>query len=176
MKTLMFKRLAIVFMLALFAAISCQNETNENATGTTADTTTMRNNESQASITPQVPSLPYTAVFNEEIERLEAKSNTDFDRTKLNLDSLALLLTLNYPEIKLVLDRVSNDTVYIEINNAEYLTQQMGSSGSMMYLMEATYAFTELPSVRVVNFNFPEGDHAMPGPYSRQSFEEIRRR
>ena len=36
-----------------------------------------------------------------------------------------------------------------------------------------TYSLTEAPGVRGVNFAFPEGDHAMPGEYTRESFPDF---
>jgi len=122
-----------------------------------------------------LPALPYLAVFDEQTEQLKAEKNTDFNAASLSADILTQALVANYPEIKLEVDRISNDTLYLHITDAQYLTQQMGSSGAQMYLMEATYAYTELPDVSVVNFSFAEGDHALPGDYTRGSFDQQQR-
>ena len=115
-----------------------------------------------------LPSLPYVAVFNETSEQLEAEKNPAFDRELLTIDALTQALRTNYPEIELEVERVSNDTLFVQLVDARYLTQQMGSSGALAYIMEATYAYTELPGIEVVNFDFAEGDHAIPGNYTRE--------
>jgi hypothetical protein len=73
---------------------------------------------------------------------------------------------------KLRLQKVGGGIAYIEVINAEYLTQRMGTSGAQNYLAAATFSLTEAPGVKGVNFAFPEGDHAMPGEYTRESFKD----
>ena len=72
------------------------------------------------------------------------------------------------PNVKLL--NVTNDTASVEVINAEYLTQRMGSSGAQAYLASVTFTLTENPQIKKVNFIFEEGDHAMPGTYSREDF------
>jgi len=72
------------------------------------------------------------------------------------------------PKIKF--KRIAEGVADIEIINAEYLTQRMGSSGAQAYLAYVTYTLTENSGVKKVNFIFEEGDHAMPGIYSREDF------
>lgn len=61
-------------------------------------------------------------------------------------------------------------TVYVRLRHGERLTQQMGSAGAAQYLAEATFTLTSLPDVDSVDFEFPEGDHARPGAYTRGSW------
>ncbi len=77
--------------------------------------------------------------------------------------------TIN-PEIKLDFLKLSQDTAYLKIDDAHYLTQQMGSSGPAVYLSSLVYNFTEIPGIRYVNIQFEAGDHAQPGTYNRNSF------
>jgi hypothetical protein len=72
------------------------------------------------------------------------------------------------PKVKLI--KVENGAAYVQIINAEYLTQRMGSSGAQDYLASATYTLTENRQIKKVNFIFEEGDHAVPGVYTRQTF------
>ena len=67
--------------------------------------------------------------------------------------------------------RQSQDTVYVKINDASYLTQRMRTTGAQAYLAELTYSMTEVPTVKYVNFDFQEGDHASPGVYQKIDFE-----
>lgn len=74
---------------------------------------------------------------------------------------------------KVVLDLVREgmDTVFVKIDDAAYLTQQMGSSSAYGYMAVVTYTLSEGNGVKYVNFDFIEGDHASPGTYSRNDFD-----
>ena len=161
-----------LFTIGLFAllvvASACQNESKDTASDENTDSMAVESAEGEGRA---LLLLPYVAVFDDVSEQLEAEENPDFDRSLLSLDTLTQALLASYPEINLEIDRVSNDTLYVQISDAQYLTQQMGSSGSQMYLLEATYAYTELPNINAVHFGFEEGDHAIPGVYTRQNFK-----
>lgn len=158
------RRLARVAQLSItigmFSLLSCQNQSRESV---------LENNQTDALPTP---TLPYIAVFDEESEQLKAEKNPEFDMTLLTVERITQALHTNYPEIALQVDRISNDTLFAKIADARYLTQQMGSSGAQVYIMEATYAYTELPEIKIVHFDFAEGDHAVPGNYGRNDFED----
>ena len=156
-------------LLILTIAISCRNETEKNKEPEIQGDAAEHIGEDSGA---PLPTLPYLAVFDEQTEQLTIEKNTDFDTASLNADALTQELITNYPEIKPEIDRISNDTLYLHITDAQYLTQQMGSAGAQMYLMEATYAYTELPNINVVHFSFEEGDHALPGNYTRNSFNQ----
>lgn len=169
-KTTYFRTRTMRLSLALFMLItlSCQNESQKSATEETqgGDPASTIAEGMEAPL----PALPYVAVFNEESELLEAEKNPEFNQTLLSVDAMTQALRTNYPEIALEVNRVSNDTLFVQIADASYLTQQMGSSGAQIYILEATYAYTELPDITVVHFDFAEGDHAIPGNYSRGNF------
>jgi hypothetical protein len=73
---------------------------------------------------------------------------------------------------KIRLQSVADGIAHVEIIDAEYLTQRMGTSGAQNYLAAATYSLTETPGVRGVDFIFTVGDHAAPGMYTRESFKD----
>jgi hypothetical protein len=52
------------------------------------------------------------------------------------------------------------------------LTLRSGSFGAAAYLADATFTMTSLDGIDRVNLDFPDGDHASPGFYSRASFLE----
>jgi len=72
------------------------------------------------------------------------------------------------PKVKLI--KVENGVAFVEIINAGYLTQRMGSSGAQDYLASVTYTLTENSQIKKVNFIFEVGDHAVPGVYTRETF------
>ena len=155
--------------VSVLIMLSCRNESREGTAGEThGDPATEIAEDMGASL----PTLPYIAVFDDASEQLEAEKNPDFDRSLLTVDAITQALIANYPEIKLEVDKISNDTLFFQLIDARYLTQQMGSSGAQMYILEATYAYTELPDIKVVHFDFAEGDHAVPGNYTRDRFRE----
>jgi spore germination protein GerM len=72
------------------------------------------------------------------------------------------------PKVKLM--KIEDGVAFVEIMNAEYLTQRMGSSGAQDYLASVTYTLTEDRQIKKINFIFEEGDHAVPGVYTRETF------
>jgi len=161
---------SLVLSLLILTAFSCRNDSRQHKASEIRDDEVAE--EIAEDMEAPLPALPYLAVFDEQTEQLTIEKNTDFDTASLNADALTQELITNYPEIKPEIDRISNDTLYLHITDAQYLTQQMGSAGAQMYLMEATYAYTELPNINVVHFSFEEGDHALPGNYTRNSFNQ----
>jgi hypothetical protein len=110
------------------------------------------------------------AIRNDAQKLVVALNGTDKDpgtfRTPGNRESK------NPPKVKLL--NVNDQTASVEIINAEYLTQRMGSSGALAYLASVTFTLTENPQIKKVNFIFEEGDHAMPGTYTREDFKNFK--
>ncbi len=79
-----------------------------------------------------------------------------------------------WENVKLVLVKTSNDTLYVSIPDSEFLGQQMGSAGAQAYMASTTYNLTELKNIKYVNYDMEAGDHVSPGIYSRKSFENYR--
>jgi hypothetical protein len=64
----------------------------------------------------------------------------------------------------------SSDTLTVRIDEAGILTQQMGTYGADEFLKILTNALTEPDSIQYIKMDFEEGDHAVPGVYSRSDF------
>jgi hypothetical protein len=110
------------------------------------------------------------AIRNDAINLVVALNGTDKDpgafRTKGDREPN------DPPKVKLL--NVKDHTAFLEVINAEYLTQRMGSSGAQAYLASVTFTLTENPQIKKVNFIFEEGDHAMPGTYTREDFKNYK--
>jgi hypothetical protein len=110
------------------------------------------------------------AIRNDEKKLVAALNGTSTDpekfRTKAGREPDAP------PKVKLLY--VKKNIASVEVINAEYLTQRMGSSGAQAYIASVTFTLTENPQIKRVNFIFEEGDHAMPGTYSRQDFKNYK--
>lgn len=98
------------------------------------------------------------------VNQLIAAFNSADKRETLSAGEVAA----DFPSLKLV--KIEEQAAVVEVVNSEYLTQKMGTTGAEDYLASATYTITENPAVHEVNFVFTEGDHAVPGVYTRDSF------
>jgi hypothetical protein len=112
----------------------------------------------------------FDTVKNESYLRKQRTVNPD----SLTAASLVADLNAAWENVKLVLVKTSNDTLYVSIPESEYLGQQMGSAGAQAYMASTTYNLTELKGINYVNYSMQPGDHASPGTYSRKSFENYR--
>lgn len=77
-----------------------------------------------------------------------------------------------YSEIKMVFNRISTDTVYINIPDATWLTDRAGNSGAEQYLSFAALNLLETKGVHYVHFDFTAGVHARPATWSRKDFND----
>lgn len=156
-------------MVGLLFAGACQNE--RKSAPPEADPVDLTPAETPVEAIEGLPALPYFVYFDEQAERMEIERDASFDRAALQVDSLTQLFRMHYPQVPLAVTRQEGSTLHLEISDPTYLTQQMGSSGAKTYLVEVTYAFTEIAGIDEVNIVFEEGDHAIPGAYNRNSFK-----
>ncbi len=114
--------------------------------------------------------VPWSAVIDSSSQKIEMRQNSRLDNSALNLQNISEALNQKYPEIRMANPYQNNDTVYVRIPEAGYLTQQSGSMGAEIFMAEVTYSFTQIPGVKFVHFSFQEGDHGSPGTYQRTDF------
>ena len=159
-----------LLILAIIFIISCNNEApsdNKNAEDSLLT-------DSEISLSSAERLLPWVSDFdtikNEFYLEQQRKVNPD----SLTAASLVNDLNAEWENIKLVLVKASNDTLYVSIPDSDFLGQQMGSAGAQAYMASTTYNLTELKGIRYVNYNMQAGDHVSPGTYSRKSFENYR--
>jgi hypothetical protein len=93
------------------------------------------------------------------------------DSIKNNVEKLVAAWDKNNT-VKIKLIRTEKDKIFINIPDAEYFTEQSGTTGADMILAELVYTLTEHEKYHLVNIDFIEGSHAVPGTYSRKDFEE----
>jgi len=48
----------------------------------------------------------------------------------------------------------------------------MGSAGAESFMVSTVYSFTEIKGIKYVSLDFEFGDHANPGVYNRNSWDE----
>lgn len=161
--------LKLALLVAILAFSSCLSD-SDRPPGTTPptadrDTTIMEPNGRTAS-----SQLPWSVDINPETQLSEMRRSGSLKSQDLTPADIVSAINLKYPDIQLVWIKSEGSTAYVEIPDATFLTQRSGSEGAQVYLAEVTYSFTELKGIEKVNFNFAEGDHAVPGTYKREDF------
>lgn len=118
--------------------------------------------------------LPWISDFDTIKNEFYLKQQRTVNSDSLTAENLIADLNAEWENIKLVLVKTSNDTLYVSIPDSDFLGQQMGSAGAQAYMASTTYNLTELKGIKYVNYNMQAGDHVSPGTYSRKSFENYR--
>jgi len=71
----------------------------------------------------------------------------------------------NLPQVSLV--GADDHTVRIAIPESDLLTQGMGTYGAEAYLKAVGFSLLSIESIECVDFDFEEGDHAVPGVFCK---------
>jgi hypothetical protein len=116
----------------------------------------------------------WTPSMDDSTMELKMVENTPIPDDSLNLSYIIHFLNERFsyggqPLMTIEFVKQSNDTVFIRIPNADYLTQQSGSTGAEEHLGTIVYNLTEVPGIHIVHADFEAGDHAQPGFYKRDS-------
>jgi hypothetical protein len=165
------RHLIYIIIISLFAC------NRGNKTETASDSLS---NESAQSHAPQPVAVISDPVWSLEFDTVTQvsylKPLRTIDEGTAKVQDMITILNKAWPEVQMKLVKVSGDTVYVRISESSMLTQQMGTTGAEAYMSTATYTLTEPRGIKYVNFDFREGDHAMPGTYERKSFKDIKPR
>lgn len=160
-----FLKYKVLIGVVVLIAVSCQNEVKED--NTTSDTDSMDLDDTEQALDTSVYELLWSYDANRDsLIRNEGVNPSDADQ-------IIQAINQKFGE-KIVLDyiKTSLDTVYVRIADATQLNSQMGSTGAFGYLAEVTYSLTDIPTIHFVHFDFKEGDHAVPGVYSKETFND----
>lgn len=152
--------LMIILLYAMISSCNRATRTNENATDTL-----------EKESTPLLTTLP-SPIWSYDYNKDVAIKNRSMSNDSLNpRDLINLLNAENGDKLKLDFVKLSDDTIYVKIDSSTYMTQEMGTTGANSFMAIATYTLTELNGIKFVYFDFKEGDHAIPGTYTRKYFE-----
>ncbi len=77
-----------------------------------------------------------------------------------------------YAEVKLTFDHMSNDTLFVSIPKAEWLTDRAGSAGAEQYLTFAALNLLETKGINHVDFLFASGAHARAATWTDLDFSD----
>ena len=139
------------FTIVLFIIISCNSFDRSNSE---------ENVESQDRFT--VNSVDNYYVWSVNSDSMIKRKNSLIKPEYYDIDTLIKGLNYKFPQIQLRKIKLSNDTLYVRIDDAEFLTQRMGTSGPIFYKANVFFNLTSLPKIKYVNLDFDEGDHAYP--------------
>lgn len=148
-----------ILLLAVITLISC-NSKDENRT---------EDNNTEV----PVKTVPKDSIkiwqFDTSLDAPVAAGVKYFD----NLTPEKITAYASTDKVKLDFIKISHDTIFVRIKDSDYLSQRMGTTGARAFLSVATYTLTELKGIKYVNFDFIEGDHAVPGTYNRGEFVPV---
>lgn len=123
-----------------------------------------------------------TIIYNPDSRLYIWRAGFDYKKRKnetaspaiLQVDSLIKGLNEFHENVLLEKVKQSGDTLYTTIKDAEYLTQQMGSTGAETYLADVILNLTAIPGVKYVNIDLKAGDHMNPGTWSADNFKNYK--
>lgn len=120
-------------------------------------------NTSDAVVEPKVSSVTWK--YDAEADSMVQLAVPD----SLSIDQVLADLNKQYQSMQLDLVKTSGDTIFVKMNDVTFLSQ-MGSSGNYGVLAEIVYSLTEVRPFQFVYLDFEELDHATPGLYDRERF------
>lgn len=103
-------------------------------------------------------------------DSLTRQKNPLFSTVHLQEDSVIAVINQKFDHTTLQKVRKSNDTLYLQIPDPQYFSNQMGSMGAGNYMATVVLNLTTVPGIKFLNFDFEEGSHASPGVYSEKDF------
>nr|WP_294898127.1 hypothetical protein [uncultured Pedobacter sp.] len=156
----------ILYLSAICVFAACNSDTkNTENTGDSVQTTSTKKVQPA-----QLFDVPWAAVLDSASQKISMTRTAEVKIEDLNINNVTESLNRKYPEILISEPTQRNDTVFVKIKDANYLTQGAGTMGAEIYLAESTYSFTQIPGVSFVTYDFTVGDHASPGTFNRSDF------
>ena len=156
----------ILYLSAICVFAACNSDTkNTENTGDSVQTTSTKKVQPA-----QLFDVPWAAVLDSASQKISMTRTAEVKIEDLNINNVTESLNRKYPEILISEPTQRNDTVFVKIKDANYLTQGAGTMGAEIYLAESTYSFTQIPGVSFVTYDFKVGDHASPGTFNRSDF------
>lgn len=94
------------------------------------------------------------------------------EKDVLTGEMMEKIINKTWPHVQIKYIKTLHDTAFISIPESVVLTQQMGSAGAESFMVSTVYSFTEIKGIKYVSFDFEFGDHASPGVFNRNSWDE----
>ncbi|MGL4908818.1 MAG: hypothetical protein ACRC3G_05755 [Bacteroidales bacterium] len=148
-----------------FANIDAEQPLVEKSISTTPQTTA--NVEK-----PKERVLYWHTIYDDKLqmERLVCDTLFDIEPSSTNVIEL---LNKREAECKIIYKGIKGDTIVIGFTNEEYLTEEMGTTGTDCFLAETVYTLTEIAPLKFVFLDIAQGSHAGAGVICRETFSSL---
>jgi hypothetical protein len=113
-------------------------------------------------------------VYDVDTENKILKKFTEIPDSAFTVFRVINGLNEKYPNVQLRLLRLSNDTLYVNVPEGEYLSERMGSAGSEAWYADAVLNLTAVKGVSFINIDVREGSHVQPGVFSKADYSGYR--
>lgn len=158
------------FGLVLILLVSCGSAQHTTILNKTIeDTFSMRNPYVRDSLHKEC--VIWSAEADASAVGVSAVRVRDVNSDTLTPEKLIAVLNRQWPLVTIADYKIMHDTIHVHIPYSLVLTQQMGSTGALEYAIVTTYTLTEMKGVKYVYMDFEEGDHLVPGIFTRERFK-----
>src|SRR5687767_3430259 len=114
-------------------------------------------------------------VWNVDAEAMIMKRDSNIHDSIITISRIINGLNEKYPQVKLRLLRQGGDTLYVDVPDASYLGEQMGSAGSAAWFDDVVINLTSIPGINYVSFRMDTHSHAQSAIISRKKYENWQR-
>ena len=98
------------------------------------------------------------------------KRDSTIPDSAINITRIINGLNQKYPEVHINFLTQSNDTIYTEVPDAEYLGEQMGSAGATDWFADAVINLTSVAGINYVSFKMDTHSHAASAVIGREKY------
>lgn len=150
-----------LFLIVVFLCLKCNNASE---------------NEKDISPTPVEYAIPDSIlVWNVDAEAMVMKKDSNIHDSIITISRVINGLNQKYPQVNLLLLKQGRDTLYVEVPDATYLGEQMGSAGSTAWFDDVVINLTSIPGINYVSFRMETHSHAQSAIISRKKYENWQR-
>jgi len=100
------------------------------------------------------------------------KRDSTVPDTAITIKRIINGLNEKYPEVHIDFLRLSNDTAFTEVPDAEYLGEQMGSAGATGWFADAVINLTSIAGINYVSFQMDTHSHASGAVIGREKYSD----
>jgi len=167
-------KIQVLYIGLLITTFGCNNSTKEPTQNLNSENVVSADtiNESENSMIYNSHAALWAYDFDESTNDFKPIKLKEFNNDTLTPVGIEKIINMTWPKVQIKYLKTNNDTIVISIPKSEVLTQQMGTTGADQFMISTTYSFTELTHVNFVKYEFEMGDHAKPGVYSREYWNE----
>jgi len=110
-------------------------------------------------------------VWNVDAEAMVMKRDSNIHDSLITISRVINGLNEKYPQVKIRLLKQSGDIIYVDVPDATFLGEQMGSAGSEAWFDDAVINITSVPGINHVSFRMDTHSHAQSGIINRKKYE-----